>query len=291
MRALKAKYVDDDAISAFSAVFQNISGKHRDLLVKKGFAADLAAIEGWSAQLYSGSAADHDALARSAQPDLSNLKDKVNALIENTEQEDSKEPQFRSALADIATLVDYLLRFIQPPVTTSTEGDKVMKLVKPLDDGKSIEIGLNESRRAEVAQALSTVLASTYSLYVKSLFYHWNVTGPQFHSLHELFEQHYENLHSAGDKIAERIRALGHFTPGTLKSFQEFSVINDDAELPRDANAMLANLRDAHELCAAEARSVMKKAEEAGDEVTADMMIGRMEFHDQAIWMLSASQS
>lgn len=166
-----------------------------------------------------------------------------------------------------------------------------MKLVTPKKDDQSTDIGIVASKRADVAKALSRVLASTYSLYVKSLFYHWNVTGPQFHSLHVLFEEHYENLHAAGDTIAERIRALGHFTPGSLKAFENLSVIKDDEQLPGNATGMLHNLQAAHEACAAEARDVMKIAEAAGDEVTADLMIARMEFHDQAIWMLSASNA
>lgn len=164
-----------------------------------------------------------------------------------------------------------------------------MQIVEPESDPQTGDIGINEHQRKKVANALGTVLASTYSLYVKSLFYHWNVTGPRFHSLHGLFEEHYQNLHDAGDEIAERIRALGHFTPGTLKVFGELSVVADDDELPKDADGMLASLKKANEQVSAEARRVLKIAEEADDEVTIDMMVERMRYHDEAVWMLSAS--
>lgn len=166
-----------------------------------------------------------------------------------------------------------------------------MQLAVPKNDGKSNDIGIKAGQKARVAEALGTMLASTYSLYVKSLFYHWNVTGSNFHSLHEMFEEHYENLHSAGDELAERIRALGHYTPGTMKAFRELSVVDDDSKLPTRSADMLTNLTSDHERCSLEARRVLRIAEEAGDEVTVDMMVERMRFHDQAVWMLSASQA
>lgn len=142
--------------------------------------------------------------------------------------------------------------------------------------------------RAEVARVLSGFLASTYALYQKSLFYHWNVTGPHFVGLHELFEEHYQELHKAGDAIAERIRALGHFAPGTLAEFTSLSSIKEDRQLPEAASQMVANLLEAHEHCSEEARGVRRIAEAAEDEVTVDQMVERMEFHDKAAWMLRA---
>jgi starvation-inducible DNA-binding protein len=160
--------------------------------------------------------------------------------------------------------------------------------LKVIDDEK-VEIGVEEKHRAEVAQALSTFLASTYTLYMKTLYYHWNVTGKQFSSLHELFETQYDDLHEAGDEIAERIRSLGHFTPGTFREYLEHSVITEDESLPENAEAMTANLLQDNEACSREARKVLKIAEEASDEVTVDMMVARMATHDEAAWMLRAT--
>ena len=156
-------------------------------------------------------------------------------------------------------------------------------------DTKNINIGMQEDQRAKVAEALSTFLSSTYTLYMKTLYYHWNVTGMQFTSLHELFEQQYTDLHQAGDSLAERIRALGHFTPGTFRDYLEHSAISEDSELPENAQTMVSNLLADNETCSREARNVLKVAEEAGDEVTVDMMVARMATHDDAAWMLRAT--
>jgi len=161
----------------------------------------------------------------------------------------------------------------------------VSKTLKMVDD-QDVDIGVKKQRRADVAIELSGFLASTYTLYMKTLYYHWNVTGKSFHSLHKLFEEHYEDLHEAGDELAERIRALGHFTPGTYKEFAKLSVIKEDDKLPDNADKMVENLLKDHELCTQEARKVLKIAEKSEDEVTVDMMVQRMTFHDEAGWML-----
>ena len=158
-----------------------------------------------------------------------------------------------------------------------------------ITDDISVDIGVKEAKRAEVAKKLAGFLATTYTLYMKTLYYHWNVTGPQFHSLHELFEGQYNDLHTAGDDIAERIRALGHFTPGTYKAFGKLSAIEEDNELPTDATQMVRNLLHDNELASKEARKVMEKAEDAADEVTIDMMVARMSIHEEAAWMLRAT--
>ncbi len=163
--------------------------------------------------------------------------------------------------------------------------NRTLKLV----DDKSVNIGMEEQKRAEVAKQLSGFLASTYTLYMKSLYYHWNVTGRQFHSLHALFEEQYQDLHGAGDELAERIRALGHFTPGTYKAFAELSTIKEDEALPDSPEAMVENLMRDNELCSQEARKVLEVAEDAGDEVTIDMMVARMATHEKAAWMLRAT--
>ncbi len=156
-------------------------------------------------------------------------------------------------------------------------------------DTKEVNIGLDQEGRKHVADALSGFLASTYTLYMKALYYHWNVTGPHFHSLHELFEQHYQDLHEAGDELAERIRALGHFTPGTFQAYAEMSSVKEDDVLPKDSKHMVKNLLKGHETCSQEARKVLKIAEEAEDEVTVDMMVARMSTHEEAAWMLRST--
>lgn len=159
---------------------------------------------------------------------------------------------------------------------------------RKLDD-KTVEIGVEQDSRANVAQALSGFLASTYTLYMKTLYYHWNVTGKQFTSLHELFEKQYDDLHEAGDEIAERIRSLGHFTPGTFREYLAHTAVHEDDSMPENADIMVENLLRDNETCSMEARKILKIAEESEDEVTVDMMVERMATHDEAAWMLRAT--
>jgi starvation-inducible DNA-binding protein len=149
----------------------------------------------------------------------------------------------------------------------------------------------NAAKRADVAHDLSRFLASTYALYQKSLFYHWNVTGRSFMQLHALFEEHYQELHRAGDVLAERIRALGFFAPGTLAEFAKLSAVPEDSKLPDSDSKMIENLLKSHEICSKEARDVLNAADDAQDEVTVDLMVQRMAFHDKAAWMLRALQA
>ncbi|GJM03539.1 MAG: DNA starvation/stationary phase protection protein [Rhodomicrobium sp.] len=164
----------------------------------------------------------------------------------------------------------------------------VSETLKIVDD-EAVDIGVKKKKREEVAKHLAGFLATSYMLYMKTLYYHWNVTGPHFHSLHETFEEQYTDLHAAGDILAERVRALGHFTPGTFKEYIKLSAIDEDDTLPGSADKMVENLLHDNEACSKEARSVLKVAEEAGDEVTADMMVERMAQHDEAAWMLRAT--
>jgi starvation-inducible DNA-binding protein len=160
--------------------------------------------------------------------------------------------------------------------------------LKVMDDLRP-DIGLQAKQRSAVAQKLAAFLASTYLLYLKTLYYHWNVTGANFHSLHEMFQKQYENLHKAGDEIAERIRALGHMAPGTTREFTALSVIEEDAALPKNSRIMVEHLLRDNEKASLAARIVFQQAQEVGDEVTADMMIGRMAYHDEVSWMLRAN--
>lgn len=139
----------------------------------------------------------------------------------------------------------------------------------------------------EVADELSKLLAETYTLYLKTHNYHWNVTGPMFHGLHTMFEVQYTELALAVDSIAERIRALGSFAPGSYAAYARLSQVKDDETVPPAKN-MLANLASDHRLVAERANKVMKLAAKHEDEGTAALASGRIEIHEKTAWMLSA---
>lgn len=139
----------------------------------------------------------------------------------------------------------------------------------------------------EVSDELAKLLAETYTLYLKTHNYHWNVTGPMFHSLHLLFEQQYTELAVAVDGIAERIRALGAPAPGSYAAYARLSRVKDDETVPAAAT-MLSTLAADHRLVAERANQVMKLAAKHEDEGTAALASGRIEIHEKAAWMLSA---
>lgn len=149
----------------------------------------------------------------------------------------------------------------------------------------TIDIGISEQDRHEIAAGLSRVLADSYTLYLKTHNYHWNVTGPMFQTLHLMFEQHYNELALAVDGIAERIRALGTHAPGTYREFTELSSITEDDDRP-NATEMIRRLVKAHEAVARTARSVFPAVERAGDEPTADLLTQRLQVHEKTAWML-----
>lgn len=151
-----------------------------------------------------------------------------------------------------------------------------------------INIGIDDADRKAIADGLSRLLADSYTLYLKTHNYHWNVTGPQFTTLHTLFETHYTELALAVDEIAERIRALGHRAPGSYVEFAELSVIQEDApasDVPA-ANEMVARLVAGQEAVVRTARQVIEIAARAGDEPTADLLTQRMQVHEKNAWML-----
>ncbi|WP_111655421.1 Dps family protein [Isoalcanivorax indicus] len=143
------------------------------------------------------------------------------------------------------------------------------------------------NRNPEVAAALARLLAESYTLYLKSHNFHWNVKGPHFHALHLLFEEQYTELATAVDTIAERIRALGQRAPGSYAEFARLSAVKD-AEGEPDAEAMLAELAADHRTVAEQADRVLRIAQEHHDEGTASLAGGRIEVHEKAVWMLSA---
>ncbi len=149
----------------------------------------------------------------------------------------------------------------------------------------NIDIGIDPDKREQIAQGLSRVLADTYTLYLKTHNFHWNVTGPMFQTLHLMFETHYTELALAVDLVAERIRALGLPAPGTYKQFAELSAIAEDDGVPA-AKEMIRLLVQGHETVARTAREVFKLAEGVSDQPTCDLLTQRMQVHEKTAWML-----
>ena len=148
-----------------------------------------------------------------------------------------------------------------------------------------INIGINEQDRESIAKGLSRLQADTYILYLKTHNFHWNVTGPMFQTLHLMFEQQYNELWTAGDLLAERIRALGFFAPGTYKEFAKLTSIQEEDAVP-SAEEMIRLLVEGHETTARTAREVFSLAEGAKDAPTADLATERLQVHEKTAWML-----
>lgn len=150
----------------------------------------------------------------------------------------------------------------------------------------AIDIGIHKKDRAAIAGGLSKLLADTYTLYLTTHNFHWNVKGPMFNSLHDMFMLQYTELWNAVDPIAERIRSLGHDAPGSYSQFAKLSSIDDAPSEPPKAMAMVKILVDGHEAVARTARKVLPLVEKAGDEPTADLLTQRLTVHEQTAWML-----
>ncbi|MGI9329934.1 MAG: Dps family protein [Gammaproteobacteria bacterium] len=149
----------------------------------------------------------------------------------------------------------------------------------------SIDIGISEQDREAIADGLSRLLADSYTLYLKTHNYHWNVTGPMFSSLHLMFEAQYMELALAVDQIAERIRAVGFPAPASYRAYAELTGIPEDDVAP-DAHGMLKNLVVAQETVVRTARSIFPVAGKAGDEASADLLTQRIQIHEKNAWML-----
>ncbi len=148
-----------------------------------------------------------------------------------------------------------------------------------------IDIGIDEKDRKEIASGLSKLLADTYTLYLKTHNFHWNVTGPMFQTLHVMFETQYTELADAVDLIAERIRALGFPAPGTYREFSELTSIQESrGALP--AEKMIEVLVQGQEAVVRTARSVFPVVDRVHDEPTADLLTNRMQVHEKTAWML-----
>jgi len=148
-----------------------------------------------------------------------------------------------------------------------------------------IDIGISEDHRKSIAEGLSHLLADTYTLYLKTHNFHWNVTGPMFNTLHLMFETQYNELSLAVDLIAERIRALGFPAPASYTEFARLSSIREDDGVP-PANEMIRKLVEGQEAVVRTARSIFPVVNEANDQATADLLTQRMNTHEKTGWML-----
>ena len=149
----------------------------------------------------------------------------------------------------------------------------------------TVDTGLSPQQRHEIAGHLGRLLADTYSLYLKTHNFHWNVVGPRFRELHLMFEEEYNELWLAADLIAERIRALGEVAPATYSEFARLTSIPEPQGVPPAAD-MIAELLKGHEAVARTAREALAPAESAGDQVTLDLLTQRLQIHEKTAWML-----
>lgn len=151
-----------------------------------------------------------------------------------------------------------------------------------------VNIGINSKDRQAIATGLSKLLADTYTLYLTTHNFHWNVTGPMFNTLHLMFMTQYTELWNAVDPIAERIRSLGHVAPGSYGQFSSLSSLRDAPATPPGALEMVRLLADGHEAVARTARDVFPVASDANDQPTSDLLTQRMIVHEKTAWMLRA---
>jgi starvation-inducible DNA-binding protein len=148
-----------------------------------------------------------------------------------------------------------------------------------------IDIGIADQDRARLANDLGKLLADSYTLYLKTLNFHWNVTGPMFQTLHLMFEEQYTELAKAIDLVAERIRALGHFAPASYAAFGRLSTVPDIDQVP-SAEEMIRLLVEGHETVIRTARQLAMLAEEVDDQATLDLATERLQAHEKTAWML-----
>jgi len=148
-----------------------------------------------------------------------------------------------------------------------------------------MDTGISSKDRAAIAQGLSRLLADTYVVYLKTHNFHWNVEGPMFQTLHQMFMEQYTEAWNAIDLVAERIRSLDHYAPGTYREYLELSRVKETAGVPR-AEAMIKLLIDGQEAVVKTAREVLPLAEKADDQPTLDLLTQRMQVHEKNAWML-----
>ena len=148
-----------------------------------------------------------------------------------------------------------------------------------------INIGINARDRKAITEGLAHLLADTYTLYLKTHNFHWNVTGPMFNTLHVMFMEQYTEMWTAVDEVAERIRALGFPAPGSYRAFSKLTAIAEADGVPK-AKDMIAQLVDGHETVVRTARSIYPVVEKAADEASADLITQRIQIHEKTAWML-----
>lgn len=153
-----------------------------------------------------------------------------------------------------------------------------------------IDIGITDEGRKASAQAIAELLADTYTLYLKTHGYHWNVEGPHFQQLHVQFMEQYTEMWTAVDELAERIRALGHYAPASYAQMAKLSSIKEETGTP-NWTEMVKNLAQGHEQVAKKAREVLRIAEDTNDDATADVISPRVTLHEKTAWMLRATAS
>jgi starvation-inducible DNA-binding protein len=163
-------------------------------------------------------------------------------------------------------------------MTQSTQRPAAMRM--------PVEIGINSNDRETIAKGLSRLLADTYTLYLTTHNFHWNVTGPMFNTLHAMFMEQYTELWNAVDLIAERIRALGHTAPGSYAQFGKLASVADAPAEPPKALEMVRTLVIGHETVARTAREIFPVADAANDQPTADLLTQRLNTHEKTAWML-----
>ncbi len=149
-----------------------------------------------------------------------------------------------------------------------------------------LNTGINEDKRLEIAKGLSGLLAESYTLYLKTHKYHWNVTGPMFQTLHLMFEEQYTAMALAVDELAERIRVLGVKAPGSYTEFAEISRVKEDSSENTPAEEMIKNLLADHEQIVRTAKEILPMLEGANDEGTNSLLGARIEYHEKTAWML-----
>lgn len=148
-----------------------------------------------------------------------------------------------------------------------------------------IDIGIDAENRQKISEGLGRLLADSYTLYLKTHNFHWNVTGPMFNTLHTMFEEQYTALALAVDEVAERIRALGFPAPGSYAAYARLTSVEESEDVP-EAIDMVAQLVAAHETVARTAREIFPAAEDGSDEVTVDLLTQRLQYHEKTAWML-----
>lgn len=148
-----------------------------------------------------------------------------------------------------------------------------------------INIGLKEEVRHQIANGLAKILADSYTLYLKTHNFHWNVTGPMFSTLHTLFESQYTELATAVDAIAERIRSLGFPAPGSYKQFAQLTSITEETTVPA-AEVMIRQLLEGHEIVIRCIRELFPTIADNHDEASGDLLTGRLDVHEKTAWML-----